>query len=68
MSEQVAHVFGAVVIGPSQTSVTRQATTHYEVWHEKTMVLRTVHETQAVRYAHEVHGEVRTVTSNGVGS
>jgi hypothetical protein len=65
MSEHVDHVFSAVVTGQAQTTSQRQSTTRYEVYHEKTLVLRTVHQTQAVRYAHEIQGEVRTVTSNG---
>jgi hypothetical protein len=65
MSEQVASVVGTQINGPTQSYVERRQVTRYEVWHEKTMVLRTVHEVQALRYAHEIQGEVRSVTSDG---
>jgi hypothetical protein len=67
MSEQIASVVAAQITGPTQNYVERRQITRYEVWHEKTVVLRTVHEVQALRYAHEIQGEVRSVTSEGFG-
>ncbi len=65
MSEEIVGAYAISTNGHYDTTYERRAMTRYEVWTDKTLVLRTIHQTQAVRYAQEVQGEVRTVQQGG---
>lgn len=64
MAVDIVSTNAAQTMGVQQTTTARQTRIRYEVWTDKTMLLRTTHEAQALRYAHEVQGEVRTITQN----
>jgi hypothetical protein len=66
MSEEVVGSFAVNSYGVPHSSAMRQVRTTYEVYSNKTLVLRTIHEVQAVRYAKEVEGEVHAVTYTGL--
>ncbi len=61
MSEEVVGTYAVQTRLEPQTQVEKLVRRRYEVWTDKTMVLRTVHEVQAYRRANEVQGEVRVV-------
>jgi len=61
-SEQVVGTYSVQSRLEPQTQVEKLVRSRYEVWTDKTMVLRTVHEAQAYRRATEVQGQVRVVT------
>ena len=61
MSEQIVGASALNSYGYQSVSVEKNYRLRYEVWTDKTLVLRTTHEVQAIRYAREVKGEVRTV-------
>jgi len=54
--------------GQTQTFIEHRSITRYEVWKEKTLVLRTIHKEQALRYAKEIQAEVHTVSQAGYTS
>ena len=62
MSETLVSTNSAQIVGVPNVDVQRSYRVRYEVWTNKTMVLRTVHEVQATRLAHEINGEVRQVS------
>jgi len=58
-------IIGAYTLKSStepRTTVEKVVTRRYEVWSNKTLVLRTVHEQQAIRRATEVQGDVKVVS------
>jgi hypothetical protein len=61
MSEQVVGSYAVNSYGIPHSTSQRSVRTTYEVYSNKTLVLRTIHEVQAVRYAREVQGEVHAV-------
>ncbi len=61
MSEQVVGTYAVQTSLEPQTQVEKLVRRRYEVWTDKTMVLRTVHEVQAYRRATEVQGQVRVI-------
>lgn len=65
MSEEIVGAYAVTSNGHYDTTVEKRVRTRYEVWTNKTLVLRTIHETQAIRYAREVQGEVRTLQQSG---
>jgi hypothetical protein len=65
MSEEIIAAVSTRSFGQTEVSIERRARIRYEVWNDKTLVLRTVHQTQALRYANEIQGEVRTVQQSG---
>ena len=62
MSETLVSTNSAQIVGVPNVDVQRSYRVRYEVWTNKTMVLRTVHEVQATRLAHEINGEIRQVS------
>lgn len=62
MSEEIVGAYSVQSTLDSQTTVGKLVSRRYEVWTDKTLVLRTVHEQQAIRRATEVQGEVKVVT------
>lgn len=68
MSEDIIGAYQVSVNGPAEISTQKETRVRYEVWVDKTLVLRTIHEVQALRYAKEVEGEVRYVTAAGFTS
>jgi hypothetical protein len=65
MAEDIVNAYAITTQGQSQTLIEHRSITRYEVWKEKTLVLRTVHQAQAIRYAKEIEGEVHTVAQAG---
>ncbi len=63
MSEQIVGTYAVQTNLEPQTQVEKLVRRRYEVWTDKAMVLRTVHEVQAYRRADEVQGQVRVVTN-----
>jgi hypothetical protein len=61
-SEEIVGTYAVQSRLEPQTQVEKLVRRRYEVWTDKTMVLRTVHEVQAYRRANEVQGQVRVVT------
>ena len=62
MSEQIIGAYTAMSSTEPRTTVEKLVTRRYEVWSNKTLVLRTVHEQQAVRRATEVQGSVKVIS------
>lgn len=62
MSEQIIGAYTATTNTEPRTTVEKLVRRRYEVWSNKTLVLRTVHEQQAVRRATEVDGSVKVVS------
>ncbi len=62
MTETLVSSSAATVVSAPNVEVQRSFRVRYEVWTNRTLVLRTVHEVQATRLAHEINGEVRQVT------
>ncbi len=67
MSDEVVGSVATNSYGVPQFNVTKQTRITYEVYTSQTVLLRTVHEVQALRYAKEVNGEVRTMVYNSLG-
>jgi len=65
MAEDIVNAYAIQTQGQTQTLIEHRAITRYEVWKEKTLVLRTIHQNQAIRYAKEIQGEVHTVAQAG---
>jgi hypothetical protein len=65
MAEEIVAAYLTRSVGQSSTTTVHRNITRYEVWKEKTLVLRTVHQSQATRYAREINGEVHTVEQTG---
>ena len=61
-SEEIVGTYSIQSRLEPQTQVEKLVRRRYEVWTDKSMVLRTVHEVQAYRRANEVQGQVRVVT------
>jgi len=64
MSEEIIGAYSIQSRSEPQTQVEKLVHRRYEVWTNKTLVLRTVHEQQAIRHATEVQGQVKVVTSH----
>jgi len=62
MSEQIIGAYTMTSSTEPRTTVEKLITRHYEVWSNKTLVLRTVHEQQAIRRATEVEGSVKVIS------
>jgi hypothetical protein len=62
MAEEIIGAYTMLSSTEPRTTVEKLVSRHYEVWSNKTLVLRTVHEQQAIRRATEVQGDVKTVT------
>ena len=62
MSEEIIGTYSVQSRLAPQTQVEKLVRRRYEVWTDKTLVLRTVHEQQAVRRATEVQGQVKVIT------
>lgn len=62
MSEEIIGAYALTSSHEPQTTVEKVVRRRYEVWTNKTLVLRTVHEQQAIRRATEVQGAVKVVT------
>lgn len=62
MSEQIIGAYSATTATEPQTTVEKLVRRRYEVWSNKTLVLRTVHEQQAIRRATEVEGSVKVIS------
>ena len=62
MSEEIVGAYSVQNRMEPQTQVEKLVSRRYEVWTDKTLVLRTVHEQQAIRRANEVQGRVQVVT------
>lgn len=62
MSEQIIGSYALSSSTEPRTTVEKLVTRRYEVWSNKTLVLRTVHEQQAIRRATEVEGSVKVVS------
>jgi len=61
-SEEIVGTYSIQSRLDPQTQVEKLVRRRYEVWTDKTMVLRTVHEVQAYRRATEVQGQVKVVS------
>ncbi|HMA51554.1 MAG TPA: hypothetical protein VKP60_17465 [Magnetospirillaceae bacterium] len=61
-SEEIVGAYSIQTRLEPQTQVEKLVRRRYEVWTDKTLVLRTVHEQQAYRRATEVQGEVKVIT------
>ncbi|HMA48864.1 MAG TPA: hypothetical protein VKP60_03870 [Magnetospirillaceae bacterium] len=62
MSEQIIGSYALTSSTEPRTTVEKLVTRRYEVWSNKTLVLRTVHEQQAIRRATEVQGSVKVIS------
>lgn len=62
MSEEIIGAYSVQSRLEPQTQVEKLVRRRYEVWTDKTLVLRTVHEVQATRRATEVQGQVKVIT------
>ena len=62
MSEEVVGAYTIQSRYEPQTQVEKRVTRRYEVWSDKVLVLRTVHEQQAIRRANEIQGQVTVVS------
>jgi hypothetical protein len=62
MSEQIIGAYSATTCTEPRTTVEKLIHRRYEVWSNKTLVLRTVHEQQAIRRATEVQGSVKVIS------
>ena len=62
MSEEIVGAYAISMSREPQTTVEKLVRRRYEVWTDKTLVLRTVHEQQAIRRATEVQGSVKVVS------
>lgn len=62
MSEQIVGAYTMTSSTEPQTTVEKLVRRRYEVWSNKTLVLRTVHEQQAIRRATEVEGSVKVIS------
>ena len=62
MSEEIVGAYQMLSHTEPRTTVEKLITRRYEVWTDKTLVLRTVHEQQAIRRASEVQGSVKVVS------
>jgi hypothetical protein len=62
MSEEIIGAYSVQSYLAPQTMVEKLVSRRYEVWTDKTLVLRTVHEQQALRRATEVQGQVKVIT------
>lgn len=62
MSEQIIGAYTMSSATEPRTTVEKLVTRRYEVWSNKTLILRTVHEQQAVRRATEVEGSVKVIS------
>lgn len=62
MSEEIIGAYSVQSHLTPQTTVEKLVHRRYEVWTDKTLVLRTVHEQQAIRRATEVQGQVKVVS------
>lgn len=62
MSEEIVGAYSTAIASEPRTTVEKLTNRRYEVWTNKTLVLRTVHEMQALRRASEVEGTVRVVS------
>lgn len=62
MSEQIIGAYSVSSSTEPRTTVEKLVRRRYEVWSNKTLVLRTVHEQQAIRRATEVQGAVKVVS------
>ncbi len=62
MSEEIIGAYSMTSSREPQTTVEKLVRRRYEVWTNKTLVLRTVHEQQAIRRATEVQGAVKVVS------
>ena len=62
MSEEIIGAYSIQSRLEPQTQVEKLVRRRYEVWTDKTLVLRTVHEQQAIRRATEVQGQVKVIT------
>lgn len=62
MSEEIIGAYSIQSRTEPQTQVEKLVRRRYEVWSDKTLVLRTVHEQQAIRRATEVSGQVKVVS------
>jgi len=62
MSEEVVGAYTIQSRYEPQTQVEKRVTRRYEVWSDKVLVLRTVHEQQAIRRANEVQGQVTVIS------
>jgi hypothetical protein len=60
-SEEIIGAYSIQSRMEPQTQVEKLVRRRYEVWTDKTLVLRTVHEVQAYRRANEVQGQVKVV-------
>jgi hypothetical protein len=62
MSEEIIGAYSIQSHMEPQTQVEKLVRRRYEVWTDKTLVLRTVHEQQAIRRATEVQGQIKVVS------
>ena len=62
MSEEIIGAYTIQSRYEPQTQVEKRVTRRYEVWSDKVLVLRTVHEQQAIRRANEIQGQVTVVS------
>ena len=65
MAVEIVGSYVTQSIGQATSLTVHRTITRYEVWKDRTLVLRTVNIAQATRYAHEIAGEVRTVEQAG---
>jgi len=62
MAEEIIGTYNVLSSAEPRTTVEKLVTRRYEVWDNKTLVLRTVHEQQAIRRATEVQGSVKVIS------
>lgn len=62
MSETIIGAYQSLSSTEPRTTVEKLVRRRYEVWSNKILVLRTVHEQQAIRRATEVQGSVKVIS------
>jgi hypothetical protein len=62
MSEQLVNSYVAYTHMTPTVDIQKRETVRYEVYANRTLVLRTIHQQQALRYAQEVGGSVTVVS------